>query len=266
VRTTHLRYLQPLVVRALAMGAKRVNPYRVVWVTSGNCTDPFVEERHGAVYTRGSDGIVGFRCSQMLEIHRRCRKCDNCRKQRQVLWRERAKEEVNQTILRGCRTWFGTLTLNPAVEARMRLACISREADQGVVFEQLPEPEQFRLRWLQVSAEITLALKRARTSGQRFRHLIVSEKHDGDGLYGALGVPHAHLLIHELDVGAPIRHAQLAELWPHGFSTWKLVEEPRHVSYVTKYLAKDARSRVRASQRYGESSTVLTQSRAKARL
>lgn len=175
------------------------------------------------------------------------------------MWRIRAEQEVNRTLMRGCRTWFGTLTPRPEVAATWQLLAAKYQADRvGTPFDALDDAERFKLRWRHMSREITLMIKRLRKEGHRFTFLCVSERFTGGGVYDAAGVPHAHMLLHELEVQSPIRHAALASAWPCGFSKWKLVEDPRQIGYVSKYLSKDARTRVRCSEHYGEGWDVLT--------
>ena len=68
------------------------------------------------------------------------------------------------------------------------------------------------------------------------------------------GYPHIHLLVHE--VFQPIPKREIERQWPYGFTKVKLVQDQAAANYVAKYLAKDMRTRVRASQHYGEELTV----------
>lgn len=123
--------------------------------------------------------------------------------------------------------------------ARARLEAL------GIVYEMASEMEQFQYRHWAICPELTKYLKRVRKeSGVKLRYLLVAEAHKS-------GAPHYHLLIHEAGL-APVRHAVLSRQWKLGFSKYNLVKDNRAAFYVTKYLAKSALARVRASQGYGQ--------------
>ena len=94
---------------------------------------------------------------------------------------------------------------------------------------------------------MTKMFKRLRKDGYNFRYLYVLEAHKD-------GYPHVHMLVHEVSAQIPKR--ALGAQWPYGFSSFKLVDDPRAASYITKYLVKDMRSKIRASQKYGVIDTV----------
>lgn len=173
----------------------------------------------------------------------RCRNCERCRSARRALWAARAAGETLASV----RTWFGTLTLSPEAHYKMLLLASRRLSTGGTRLEDLSNDEQFRERHAEISRELTLWLKRVRkNSGAPLRVLIVVEKHES-------GLPHYHVLLHENDVERPVTYRQLANAWPHGFVKFKLIDtqDRKPVWYVTKYLAKDACARVRASVDYG---------------
>jgi hypothetical protein len=185
------------------------------------------------------------------------------------------------------RTWFVTLTLNPACHSHMANKARLRLAALGEDFEALPSEQQFAERHTEISKELTLWLKRVRetasvdhrqsdrdaegcdsTRGQwcnchpiaNYRvplsYMLVAEAHKS-------GLPHYHLMIHEFSESRPVRARHLKSNWRLGFSDVKLVaqdEENRTASYCAKYLSKSAISRVRASLGYGQSA-VETPSR-----
>jgi len=94
-----------------------------------------------------------------------------------------------------------------------------------------------------ISKQMTLYWKRLRKAKHRFRYMMAAEAHQS-------GYPHIHALVHE--VSAPIPKRILQEEWPFGFTHCKLVRNgPKAAWYVSKYLSKDMRTRVRASQHYG---------------
>lgn len=152
---------------------------------------------------------------------------------------------MNETRLSE-RTWFGTLTLRPDRQMyaldMARLEC----ARQGVDYDGLGDDERFRLRHKFISEELTRWLKRVRknSEGAPIRFCLVAEAHKS-------GAPHYHVLIHESDPARPVRKAVLQSAWTWGYTLFKLLVDERAALYVTKYLSKDARARVRASIGYG---------------
>lgn len=261
-RKLHLDKLHSLVNRALSAGATRLAIGRVRWDISGNCERPHYSE----FYARPSvdarlrklnnvkGRIVVTKDTQVpmtLELHTPCRNCRTCRRQRERLWTARAIDETKLAA----RTWFGTLTLSPESWFAAISRCRAREATQGIDFDTLPERERLALLHADCSAEVTKMLKRVRqlVPPGALRHLMVLELHKS-------GVLHYHLLLHETFLGHPVRHKQLANQWPLGFSKWRLVKEEREAAYVAKYLSKSLLARVRASEGYGRGSTVLIHS------
>jgi hypothetical protein len=157
-------------------------------------------------------------------------------------WRLRAQQECVQAV----RTWFATLTLSPEAQFKFLSVARLRLAKQGLDFDNLPSDEQFAYRVWSISPEITRFLKRVRKqSGAKFRYILVAEEHKS-------GLPHFHMLLHEVSDEQPIRHHVLKSQWLLGFSVFKLIKNPSAASYVTKYLTKSNASRVRASINYGE--------------
>jgi hypothetical protein len=160
-----------------------------------------------------------------------------CLKARAATWAERARVEC----ARAKRTWFVTLTLRPEEQYR----ALAQARVEGIGFDDLPEEEQFLRRHRVISRWLTLFIKRVRkASGAKLRYVLVAERHKS-------GLPHYHLLLHEVE-GA-VKHAVLRAQWRLGFMTAKLVPEgdASPARYVSKYLAKAAEARVRASVRYG---------------
>lgn len=121
----------------------------------------------------------------------------------------------------------------------------ARLAKRGVRWAELSPAEQFQARHQEISRDLTTWLKRVRKqSGARLRYLLVAEAHKS-------GLPHYHALIHERRFSVPVTERVLRHQWNLGFSKFQLVEGSEAAWYVAKYLAKDARARVRASVRYG---------------
>lgn len=252
-RNLHIDALHRMVAKALAAGATRPNMSRVRWDISGPCQRPHVTE----FYSRpaGDEGqrmihnrrqrivVKRFSMAPMtLELHTPCRKCGPCKAYRQRLWTARAYDETRLSA----RTWFGTLTISPEAWVHAISRCRAAEASQGVDFDALPETERHALLHAQFGAEVTKMLKRIRglVPAEHLRFLVVLELTQN-------GVIHYHLLLHERSSMFPVRHAQLKDQWPFGFSKWKLVDDARQASYVAKYLSKTLLARVRASEGYG---------------
>lgn len=209
-----------------------------------------VQSKYVHIGTYGADVIyaetgkpVRTPHSYYLDVWTRCRKCAKCLAYRSWVWRNRATVECHSAT----RTWFATLTLSPANHVRYGFQAGLKVAKRrGDDFDALPESEQFALRNQEISKEITKWLKRVRKySGAPFKYLLVTEAHKS-------GLPHYHLLIHEQCAERPLRHAMLSDQWRLGFSKFKLVDDPKAATYVTKYLSKSAIARVRASLRYGQ--------------
>lgn len=178
----------------------------------------------------------------------RCRSCDNCLKARSATWRLRAMSEYKAAEAVGARTWFVTLTIEPARRQQILDRARWELARQGFDFDALLPKEQFAEKHRQFSKEITRYIKRVRkNSGALLRFVCVTEAH-------ADGEPHYHLLIHECDVSAPLRKRILEDAWQYGFSKNKLARDARAAYYVTKYLTKSSLARVRASLDYGQGS------------
>lgn len=261
------RSMLHLLARAVAGGARRVTFNRFYWNIAGDCQSPYsrtLYSRPGAdgaagekyewrrsagrrvlarvsAFPQARDVVIrpGTRIPYELELETRCRKCDKCRKSRASLWRMRAQAEIGLAS----RTWFGTMTLNPAHQSLCLARARDRLARQGVDFDALAYGEQFRELCRVFTPEVTKFLKRVRkNSGARFRYLVVAEAHKS-------GLPHYHALIHEYE--GPVRHAVLADAWWHGYTQFKLLADTKPAIYVAKYLTKSTAVRVRASVRYG---------------
>ena len=177
-----------------------------------------------------------------------CRKCPACLKQRAYYWRRRATSEIHVSM----RTWFATLTLRPdrahyfleRARERRFLAGVDLDADEA--------DERFRQWASEIGKELTLYMKRIRKHRPRnVRHMFVFERHKS-------GYPHVHGLIHESGPEGRITKRTLESNWAHnGFSNFRLItgtdEMPasKVAYYVTKYLTKEACTRIRASRYYG---------------
>jgi len=279
-----------MAARALRCGGIRKGATLIEWDISGKCTSPYYTSYYGRPSAEWGDNHllrgtprklydtwdpvhgagVGIH-PQVIDryvtitkhgpipmevvIFTPCHKCEKCLKHRAALWTARAIQESKDSV----RTWFSTMTLRPDVAHLALMHARAKEAQQGVDFDTLRPPEQFRLWVAQISPEITKFLKRVRENSQCYgalRYLLVVEAHKS-------GVPHFHALFHELDPDKPVRHKVLSKAWNLGFSNHKLVPDKltieedgriiRPAQYVCSYLNKSSSARVRASERYGQS-------------
>jgi hypothetical protein len=176
-----------------------------------------------------------------------CRACEPCLKARAAHWRYRCQNELSGAP----RTWFVTLTFRPEEHYRAKCAVHLRLLARSSTWEETSEDEKFRLLATECGKEITRYLKRLRKGGARVRYCLVVESHQS-------GLPHFHMLLHEVSEDHPVRHRLLADKWGAGFINAKLVSsETRVAHYVTKYLTKSARARIRASAAYGCNATLV---------
>lgn len=233
-----------LFARALAGGGVRRSQAAIDWKLSSDCDDPFITEYYG----RPSPDMLpeigspddhtapkhwlwkpGRRHILRVFIHTRCHKCGPCLKARARLWRHRIAYEMRNAP----RTWFGSLTLNPVSLFKASVEAKKRDVDVLVV----------------TGEDVTRYLKRLRKQAKaKLRFVCVTETvSSGEREFH----PHYHLLVHEQTRNA-ITHKVLADQWKLGFERWRLVEPGEQPEwYLTKYLMKENRDRVRASILYG---------------
>lgn len=275
-----IRDIERLARTALENGGVIEGTRKVRWDISSGCQNPVTVWHDGAVNRRPLPALpisVAGRFADEAAIHGKwrvenhdgltkallmdlitpCRQCPRCLALRAYRWRVRAETETNCAA----RTWFGTLTLSPEQHFKVRCQA-SLALPPGQDWEALSEAEQFLARHRVIGRELTLYIKRVRqdATGAGLRFISVAERHKS-------GLPHYHLLVHEAHGGAVVRHAALKAQWTWGFSKWSLVKRKRRAAYyVSKYIAKSALGRVRASVRYGNASTALSHSAAAAGL
>lgn len=221
-----------------AKGAREVDYSR-------GCVNPPVLELTG----RPDVVTVGLGIEKLaplfVDLQVPCRKCPVCLEHRRRLWTARGIDEVRASS----RTWFGTLTIAPETRFRCGLIARSEAATRGKDYGLLSASEQFKAIERVTSREVTLWLKRVRKNSKaKFRYLLVSEAHKD-------GFPHYHVLVQEH--GSEVSKRVLETAWRYGFSQFRLVDGEGPVGYVSKYLAKSALTRVRASQRYGQAAKRL---------
>lgn len=255
-------------ISAIAAGGQLVHlcdgkPSRTVFHdVAGNCQSPVrtldwgrSEIKNGRTrIVTGSSNAANF-----MERDVPCRKCANCLDRRGYHWRMRAKLEATLAA----RTWMATLTLDPAVLSRSLDICRDSMRKQGLDYDALPYPDRFaqldRLFYKEFQKRMKLLRKNTEVP---LRYLAVTEAHKS-------GVPHWHVLLHEMDPDRPLRYdADLLgrqritvgqrrkwvkirdPFWIAGFQDFDL-KEPWEATYVCKYLSKSLEARVRASKRYG---------------
>lgn len=214
-----------LVSDALAQGAE-LKKTSVEWDVSMGCDKPYYAEigSQKPIDRIAPEHPIINGMARYITIATPCRKCGVCRENRRRYWKRRARQEIKQAT----RTWFGSLTINPHYR---------------FMFSMRSKSRNFHASYGEISKELTKYFKRLRKAGYKFRYVAVAESHKD-------GYPHIHLLIHEGPTPVPKRVLQ--DEWPYGFTNFKLVENANAATaYVTKYLTKDARCRIRASQEYG---------------
>lgn len=247
------RYKQ-LLAHALTCGAERVTMYTTCWHIAGNCEKPYdtvvhgrpergrpsTPDYNGRLHVYGPGRLYPGR----LIIQTRCRRCKRCLKTRANKWRGAALYETRMSS----RTWAGTLTLRPEEHFRALSKARSALASQGIDFDTLDEPDQFRERCRALAPDLTKYIKRWRKGKLGLRYLLVTEKHES-------GLPHFHMLVHETPLLAKLTHRELSTQWHLGFERWRLInpQDPKAATYLCKYLAKSLECRVRNSNEYGVS-------------
>lgn len=227
--------------RHLREGGAFKSAARLVRDCAPRCEKPQRVEVDGRPWWVGPDRRVSDAPGRVLilDLEVPCRKCAACLEARAREWTRRAIVETEQRP----RTWFGTLTMDPHYHAVAAMRVRARHPNWAA----LGPAAQFGALVREVGRELTLYLKRVRKrSGAPLRYLLVAEEHTQK----LAGLPHFHILIHELDADTPVRKAVLKDEWKLGFSRWKLADK-WSARYVCKYLAKEASTRVRASKLYG---------------
>lgn len=258
-RIRHVADVRRLCAAALGRGASIVGPGVIRWDVSGRCLTPgYCEIRGRSALSTTKDGVtlagnlhwsplprMGHVTSfkdppACLEILTKCRRCAACLRARSSEWTYRAKAELQAAA----RTWFGTMTLS--LDEHWLASLRWERAKAGRKFAELSASEQFQARHEVICKEITRWLKRVRKeSGARLRYCLVAEAHKS-------GLPHYHILVHEVSPLEKVGERTLRLQWKLGHSRFKLVEGSAVAGYVAKYLSKSAEARVRASVRYGK--------------
>jgi len=231
--------------RALRSTGRRLSLTTVEWDISGRCESPATREIvsvNDTVYSAQLGLRYRTNGFRRMVLTTRCRKCPRCLRLRSLEWSTRAVSEMRSAS----RTWFCTFTLSPQEHYACLMRAYQRLRKASVDPHELDAIREFRERSREVGVLLTRAIKRLRkNTGSKMRYLAVTERHKS-------GLPHLHLLIHEQ--GEAITYREIVGEWPHGFPTVKLVkgdDYERSARYVTKYVAKNALTRIRGSLGYG---------------
>lgn len=250
----HYRHsaLAAMIRRASRSGAVPTGSNAWCWDISGSCQDPYTTTFRG-IPDGWSGGVKalnvepGQKSPIYLDLKTPCRRCEKCLKKRRALWYARMRAELGIHP----RSWFGTLTLSPEHQYLMKCRAVSRLRQKSVTFEKLSEKEQFSELAREGGKDITKYLKRVRKQAGPLRYCLVVEAHKS-------GLPHWHILFHEVDEARPVLYRHLADTWKLGFTKFNLCEDTRAAGYLSKYLAKSMLARVRASENYGSPSVYIT--------
>lgn len=233
--------MSELLKKAIAGGATQDSLLGWIWEVYGDCSEP-VSVCYSSKYEVNARlrGVA----SRQLVIFSRCRKCENCLKARARKWRARARAE----FVTSNRVWFVTLTARPDWHFICEIIAKNRLSLKGQIWERLDDAAKFAARCHELTRECQLFMKRIRkNSGASLRFIRVFEAHKS-------GLPHVHMLIYE-KTSRRVSKRQLQAAWTIGFSNAKLADKAA-AAYVTKYLSKDMRARVRASNRLGQQPTT----------
>lgn len=238
----------------------RVIHSHMEWNVAGNCNKPLtVEVKSRPELKRDKAQVMDARGhTQLATLEVRCRQCENCLRARAAHWRMRALAEWAFSP----RSWLCTLTLTPDAQFLLNSRARRSIDAQGLDLDALPASDKFDLLSRELGKLVTLYLKRLRKGEigtgtvaapqyppAQFRYLMVTEAHKS-------GLPHCHILLHELSIDNPVRYSTICHHWKLGFSDAKLVKDRRAATYVTKYLTKSHLARARASVGYGDPSTI----------
>lgn len=211
---------QALVKRCLDNGETLKD--RMILRSAGDCLSPLV-----VLY--GNNNPKGT--VRIIENHVPCRACINCKERHRAHWWHRAKYEMT----RWGKAWFLTYTYNQ--DARLeRLYKATKSA--GFNNAEWQHEDLLKL----CGQDLTKSIKRLRKNNPdvEFKYLFVFELHKD-------GFPHIHGLIFTRS----LTKRDIEQSWSLGFTKVKLVKSDDAIGYVTKYLSKDVRTRIRASLRFG---------------
>ena len=241
--------LQQLFTEALASDTFTRHGARMgTWDLSRNCSDPVPVTHYSRAYGLVKNWRKPKRGIELVMLTP-CRRCPTCLRRHGWVWSQRALAESEASH----RTWFVTLTTSPQYDFVVDTVAGGRVDNFGM----LSPAKKFALRSRVLGDEVTKYLKRVRkNTGHRLRYLLVTEQHDSEETSPEKRFrPHLHLLVHEF-AGQQIAKRQIRENWHHGHSHAKLVGGDWAAWYVTKYISKANDARVRASLKYGSTSSA----------
>ena len=192
-------------------------------------------------------------CSQPVPIHDRgstrlvrCRRCPPCLRAAQRYWAAAAANQIRTADARDCRSWFGTCTFSPEVQASVLARAIEAAGD----WRASTARERLILIHDEALHEVQKFWKRLRNQGLSFKYIATFEE-DGAGR------PQVHCLLHETDSARPIRKRELDEGWGLGFTKFRLPRlgprggvAHRAIAYVTKSLTSSRDFRLCVSSDY----------------
>lgn len=230
--------------RMVEAGAEVTKPGVLSAPFAGDCMRP---QFRSITYRKRGPGPTR---TTFADIEVRCRRCEACRRAAQKEWMARAIVEAKLAQ----RTWFGTLTLNPATRMRHLNELRSAYAKYGADYDTVSPDRGWADHVRMLGRDVTLWLKRVREqSGCSVRYMLCYERHRD-------GTPHLHGLVHEGPGGMQVGRRTLEGEWArNGFSQWRLLRDGpvRAAAYATKYITKTMDARVRASIGYGDGEVAI---------
>ena len=151
-----------LVQTALMAGGRRISATTVEWDVSNGCESPVLMEFTGRPAAEDGEKYVhicpGSRHTLRLEMWVACRKCARCMRRRRRLWTMRAAAEISSAK----RTWFVTLTLQPA--RRFLCETLARKRDIG--YDERTQDERDAARFAVIASELQRFMKRIRKNSR----------------------------------------------------------------------------------------------------
>ena len=250
-----LSALYRLADKALQHGASHVGHSNAIeWNVGAYCDDP----QSRTLHARGDLGRMSAKYKwasnpKSLSVHLSglpCRRCAKCLWLKSEQWTDRAMNELALWP----RTWFVTLTLNPAWQHRLFMEELAHKNSRGWRDDDFDaSTAEWRLRSSGAAKLLTKYLKNVRKPQSReaaidLRYVCSVERHKS-------GLPHMHLLMHE--AGGRLTYDRIGDRWKkYGFFKANLVTDHEKAAwYVCKYVSYNEATRVRASLRYGRLQT-----------
>lgn len=251
-----LQALYRLADKALQHGGSHLGHSNAVeWDVGAYCDDPQARTLHA----RGDAGRMTAKYKwasnpKSLTVHLAglpCRRCAKCLWLKSEQWTDRAMTELALWP----RSWFVTLTLDPAWQHRSFMAEMADKNSRGWRDSDFDlSKAEWNLRAVGAAKLLTKYLKNVRKphSGEAaidLRYLCSIERHKS-------GLPHLHLLMHE--AGGKLTYRRILDRWKYGrIKKANLVSDHDEAAwYVCKYVSLNEATRVRCSLRYGRLQTI----------